>query len=349
MPTFAASQLETFAAGVLAALGMPDDHARTTAACLVAANLRGLDSHGVLRLLQYEQSIAAGEVRADAAVEVVTAQGASALVDAGGGYGYVPTLLAADLAAECARRHGVGVAGVRHSHHFGMGASYVERLAGEGLIGLVLTNTGPVMSPPGVRVPLVGNNPIAVGIPRRAPHPPIVLDMALSQTAFGRIRLAAAEGREIPLGWAHDRDGQPTTDAGEALAAALLAPAGGHKGFALAFVVDLLTGALTGSRSGTRADAHAHPEGGVAHLVLALSPALFLEPGAYTDAVEGLVADLMSHDAPGAPVLLPGDKERATAAARSAGGIPVSEELLDQLRDQAERLGVAPPVVGSHG
>ncbi|NIH78459.1 Ldh family oxidoreductase [Amycolatopsis viridis] len=346
MPAVKHGDLTVFATRVLSSIGMPADHAAATAECLVSANLRGLDSHGVLRLLQYAETVREGRVRPDPAVTVRRPRGGHPLVDAGGGYGYVPTLLAADLAVRTAAERGVGVAGVRNSHHFGMGATYVERIARAGLAGIVLSNTGPVLAPPGVRRPLLGNNPLAIAIPRRAPHPPIVLDMAMSQTAFGRIRLAAAESREIPEGWALDADGRPTTDARTALAAGLLAPMGGHKGFGLALIVDLLAGVLTGSRFGARADAHDHPDGGVGHLVIAISPELFLDRTEFETRVEELVGQLRAGDVRDA-VLLPGEREQHTERERRRHGIEISADLAAQLAALARTLGVPDPFDGS--
>jgi LDH2 family malate/lactate/ureidoglycolate dehydrogenase len=335
MPRLEAGDLEVFAARALAAMGMPADHAELTARCLLAADLRGMPGHGVLRLIQYAASIASGDVRAAPEVGVPRRAGATALVDAGGGYGYVPTMLACDLAAELAAEHGLAVVAVRDSHHFGMAGLYVEALARRGLAGIVLTNAQPIMAPEGVAAPLVGNNPLAIGAPRAAPHPPLVLDMAMSQTALGRIRLAAAEGRPIPEGWALDEDGRATTDAARALAAGLLAPTGGHKGLALALMIDVLAGVLTGSPAGGDADAHRHADGGVGHLVLALRTDLFVE--GFEARVEELLADLRARGLQVAP----GDPEWAAQERGLREGVQVSDELLAQLRDLAGRLGIA--------
>src|SRR5262249_31619430 len=167
-------------------------------------------------------------------------------------------LLAMDTAVELAREHGVGVVGVRASHHFGMGAIYTLRAAEAGLIGLLTTTSAPVLAPTGGSAPLVGNNPLSCAVPRRPPAPPIVLGMALRQVAFGQTGLAAAEGRPIPLGWAHDAAGRPTTDAAEALSARSLAPVGGYKGYGLSVIAEVLAGVLTGSPFGATADGHAH-------------------------------------------------------------------------------------------
>ncbi|MGI8563442.1 MAG: Ldh family oxidoreductase [Candidatus Dormibacter sp.] len=342
MPTFAATRLGQFAEGVLTAMGLIDDEARLVAGCLVEANLRGVDSHGLLRLLQYADAVERREVNPRPVVRVERVQPSAALVDAGGGYGFRPAQIAMDLAVELATTSGAGLVGVRNSHHFGMTAIYAERAPAAGQIGIVTTNTGPVMAPAGVTAPLVGNNPLAIAVPRRPPAPPLVLDMALSGTAFGRIRLAAAEGRPIPPGWAHDRQGRPTVDSTEALAASLLAPMGGHKGYVLSVMLEILTGVLTGSRFGLDAHAHSHLEGGVGHLLIAVRPDLFVARERFLESVEELVAQLRAAPtAQEAQVLLPGEVEQRTREQRTAAGVPVSDELAERLDGLAARLGFA--------
>lgn len=342
MSTVDHEKLLVFATNVLERIGMPADHAKTTADCLITANLRGLDSHGVLRLPQYAKSVQQGRIEPTPVIQVAQQGTLSALIDAGGGYGYVPTLLAADLAISKVRQHGVAIVGVRNSHHFGMAATYSERIARAGLIGIVLTNTGPVLPPPGGKRPLTGNNPLTIAVPRKAPHRPVVLDMAMSQTAFGRIRLAAAEGRPIPTGWAMNSEGEPTTDAAEALRAGLLAPTGAHKGFGLSIMIDLLTGVLTGSLFGIHADAHDHRAGGVAHLVIALSPVLFRQQEDFDRDVETLIEQLRAEDSEGV-VVLPGEPEHNSEVQRRQHGIPVSAELAGHLIELAGELAVPHP------
>ena len=342
MPAFGEQELAGFATRVLEAIGLRADDAALTARCLVEADLRGMPGHGVLRLIQYADSIAVGDVRAAPEVRLLRRGATAALVDAGGGYGYAPTMLACDVAAELAAEAGVAAVGVRDSHHFGMAGLYAETLAERDLVGIVMTNAQPVMAPPGIASPLIGNNPLAVGVPRPAPNPPLVLDMAMSQTALGRIRLAAAEGRPIPESWALDEEGRPTTDAARALAAGLLAPTGGHKGLALALMIDVLAGVLTGSPAGDRADAHGHASGGVGHLVIALRTDLFVDRDAFDAALEDLLAGVRSHGTAQAPVVLPGDPEWASRRRIGRDGIPISDELAARLEALAERLGVAP-------
>ena len=341
MLRIASGDLRDFARAVLVGIGLDEAGAEVAAGCLVEANLRGVDSHGVLRLVQYHRSVSSGAVNPRPEVEVIRRVGPTALVDAGGGYGFVPGLSAMKVAIELAGVHGLALVGVRDSHHYGMAALYAECASSVGLIGVAMTNTGPVMAPAGVTRPIAGNNPIAFAVPRRPPAAPIVLDMALSGTAFGRIRLAAAEGRPIPLGWAHDASGEPTTDAAAALAASLLAPMGGHKGYGLSVIVEILTGILTGSPFGSQSDAHSHLEGGVGHLFVVLRPDLFVEREVFEESVEQFVRELKG--APvraGVEVLVPGEIEQRTRAERSLQGVPLSEELAAQLNSLAITLGV---------
>ena len=341
---FSAHQVEEFALRILSAGGMDEEGARAAAQGLVEANLRGVDGHGVVRLMQYVASLEHGEVNPSPRITIVSGTGPHALVDAGGGYGYAPTQRAADLASMLANEHGLAIVGVRNSHHFGVAAIYANRVAAQGLIGIVTTNTDSVMAHGAARRAVVGNNPIAIAVPRREPHQPVMVDFALSQTAFGRIRLAAAEGRPIPTGWALDPEGRPTTDSRAALAASMLLPIGDHKGYALAFVTEALAGILTGSPFGKDASAHRHREGGVGHLVIAIRPDIFVGRDAFLDSLETWIGQVRSAPvADGAPSLvIPGEPELTIHVRRLAEGIPVSEELSAQFAVLAARLGVAP-------
>lgn len=346
MPRADASQLRRFAERVLSAAGLAQEEVSVTAEGLVAASVRGVDSHGVLRLPQYADCLRSGEINPRPRVRVVDRRGSTALVDADGGYGYRPSLLAVQVAVEIAGSMGIGMVGVRNSHHFGMAAIYTIRISEAGMIGVVTTNGTPVMAPIGGVRTAVGNNPISCAVPRTPPHPPIVLDMALSEVAFGKIRLAAVEKRPIPLGWAFDSHGRPTTDPDEALRAGLLAPAGQHKGYGLSVIVDVLAGILTGSPSSTDASAHGRREGGVGHLVLAIQPGVFVEPDRFYGGVEQLVARIkavpLAEGARG--VFLPGEPEWNTAQARLKEGVPISDELAERLVALARQLGVDEPL-----
>ncbi len=340
-----ADELRAFAQDVLAAAGVAGIDAEVIAEALVDANLGGVDSHGVLRLIQYADALRDGQVNARPEVRIVRRGIATGLVDADGGYGYRPTLLAADLALELAAAAGAAVVGVAASHHFGVTAYYALRLARAGAIGIVTTNTSPVLAPPGSSQPIVGNNPIAIAAPRPAPHDPIVADIALSEVAYGKIRLAAAEGRPIPLGWGRDAQGQPTTDAVAALAAHSLEPVGRHKGFALATMVEVLAGALTGSPVGLRSNPHENDRGGVGHLVVAIRPESFTDLSVFDGHVEELVDSIHAAERADSTdrLYLPGEIERITREQRTMQGIPLTDELTSQLSSLAARLETVVP------
>jgi LDH2 family malate/lactate/ureidoglycolate dehydrogenase len=343
MPDVPEAQLRRFAGEVLRAAGLSAEDAEVAADCLVSANLRGVDSHGVLRLIQYVDSIASGAINPRPDVRIVERFAATALVDADHGYGFRPSLLAMDTAVALAREYGIAVAGVRDSHHFGMAATYALRAAAEGMLGVVATNTMPVLAAPGGARPVVGNNPLALAVPRRTPAHPIVLDMALSQVAFGYVRLAAAEGREIPLGWARDGEGRATTDAAAALESGSLEPVAAHKGYGLALVLELLAGALTGSPVG--AGAHPHQAPGVGHTMIALDPAVFAGRDGFLDAVETLIDGIRAAPlaADAQRVFLPGELEQDRAATRRRDGVPLSDELAGKLALLAGGLGLDTP------
>ncbi|MGH8967401.1 MAG: Ldh family oxidoreductase, partial [Actinomycetes bacterium] len=228
---------------IFEAAGVSEGGADAVAGSLVDADLRGVTSHGAMLVPMYVDRILCGSVRPAAQVRVVAEGPATAVLDAQHTLGQISGDHAMDLAVEKARACGVGVVVVCHAFHFGGAFRYVERAARLGCIAIAASNTRPLMPAPGGTRPVVGNSPIAVGVPR-AGDEPILLDMALSEAALGKIRLAAAAGEDIPLTWATDARGVPTADPAAAVDGMLL-PMGGHKGFGLALVVDLLSGVLS--------------------------------------------------------------------------------------------------------
>jgi LDH2 family malate/lactate/ureidoglycolate dehydrogenase len=327
---------------ILIASGVEPADAAVIAEALVQANLRGVDSHGVVRLPQYVEALRAGEVNPRPVVRVRHRSGAVAVVDADGGYGFRPTVQAAELGMETAAEYGAALVAVTRSHHFGMAAFYTMRVAAAEMIGFVTTTSLPVLPPYGAALPVLGNNPISYAIPRRPPHPAIVLDMAMSEVAFGKIRLAAMEGRPIPPAWALDARGQPTTDPVSALSSGMLSPMGGYKGSGLALVNEVLAGVLTGSPFGRKANAHGNPAGGVGHLLMVLHIPHFLPLSRFYADLEQLVAEVKS--APPAPghesVYLPGEPEWLVMQQRLKTGIPLSLGVRHMLRELGNALGV---------
>ncbi len=343
---FEVESLRHLAVTVLGVVGCPTDEAERVADCLVEADARGLESHGLLRLPLYVAAVEAGGIVPGAAMEWLRERGATATLDAGFGFGHTAVERAIDRAGDLAHSHGCAVVGVRRSTHFGMAAPWVERLAQRGVISLVLSNTGPSMAPYGACEPLLGTNPIAVGIPIDG-RSPVVLDMSTSAGAYGRVVAAAGRGAPIPDGWALAADGRPTRDAREALDGVLL-PFGAHKGSGLAIVVELLAAALPGALLSYQiTDIWADPASrmGTGHLVIAIEPEAVAGPDVF-DSIATDLADRIdgARPAPGhGGVRLPGDVERERSRRSHLGGISLARSTVNELQALAGRFGAAEP------
>ena len=326
MPRLPLPDAERRAARALEAAGANPRMAALTAAALVAAEAEGQGGHGLSRIAMYAGFLREG--RADGAAEpAVTAQrGGCALVDARNGLAYPALALAEQEAAARAREHGVAFIAIANSHHAGAMGLPVRRLAEAGLVALAFTNSPAAMPVPGGRRPLVGTNPVAAAFPRRG-APPLVVDLALSEVARGKIMVAAKDGRPIPEGWALDAAGNPTTDARAALDGAML-PMGGTKGAALALVVELLCVALGGAAFGFEADSFFAPSPNpprLGHALLAVDPGALVGADAFAERMETLVAAMLGDDG----VRLPGSRRDALREAAARDGVEVPEALLD--------------------
>lgn len=233
---------------IFVAAGIAPEGAAAVAEDLVAADLEGVASHGVMLVPMYVERIRAGSVSTGLAGTIVSDRDTAIVVDAGNALGQLTARQAVELAATRAAGLGMAAVAVRNAFHFGTAGRYARMLAARGCVGIVMSNTRPLMPPPGGAEAVTGNNPVAIAVPSDGAFPPEV-DMALSAAAMGKIRNAAAAGKPIPAGWATDKDGAETTDPNAAIAGMLL-PAAGPKGFGLAFIVDLLCGGLSGGGIG---------------------------------------------------------------------------------------------------
>ena len=243
-----AADLAALVGRIFVATGINEQAAATVADGLVEADLEGLPSHGVLLVDMYVDRLRAGSISARESAEVVSDRGCSVVLDGHHALGQLTGDQAMDLAVARAKQHGAGIVAVRHGFHFGATRRYVLKATEQNCIGIAMCNTRPLMPAPGGAERVVGNNPLAIAVPSEGPIP-IVLDMATSEAAMGKIRLAEKAGEAIPASWAVRDDGSPTTDAAEAIAGMLL-PAAGPKGFGLAFMIDLMCGLLAGGGHG---------------------------------------------------------------------------------------------------
>jgi LDH2 family malate/lactate/ureidoglycolate dehydrogenase len=327
---------------------MPNDDAALSAEQLVTADLRGVESHGVVRVPIYVERLLCGVMAARPDMRVVQETRGTAVFAGGNGMGQVVGQRAMELAVAKARGHGDPVfVAVRNSNHFGAAAWFAEIAARADMIGLAFTIGGiNHMVPWGGAEPMLGNNPFAIAFPLRG-EAPIVLDMACSVAARGKIIVAAKEGRPIPPDWAVDRDGRPTTDAKAALEG-YVAPVGGPKGYALTLAIGLVSTMLSGAFFGTEVthmyDDLENPQN-IGHLFGALPIATFEALGLYFDRMAKATADVRGvRRAPGVErIYLPGEREARLAQARRASGLPVGAETWRELAQLGARLGVAAP------
>jgi LDH2 family malate/lactate/ureidoglycolate dehydrogenase len=333
--------LRDWCAELLAAAGAQPVAAEATAASLVTANRRGLDSHGVVFLAFYLPRLRAGTTDGRAEPTVLLDLPGLAVVDGCNALGAYVATRAMHLCCDKALAGGAAVVLVRNSSHFGAASCYTEIAAVRGCVGIVLSNSDPGMAPEGALSPLLGTNPLAIGGPGTERVPPPSLDIATSVVAQGKVIMAARAGEPIPEGWAIGRDGRPTSDPGEALANSVL-PMAGHKGFGLAFMIDVLAGCLAGAS--VSPDIQEGPDAvgpqGTGHFFLAVNvDAVSRE--AYRSGLERLTEAV--HGAPRAdwsePFLVPGELE-ARAERERADAIPFSSDVLQLLRNLGSDYGV---------
>lgn len=343
--------LEGWCRDILQASGVAESDAACVAASLTAADSRGISSHGAARLLGvYVRRLQVGSTRTTPDIRVVQRKGGVALLDGDAGLGQVVGSEAMRLAVTLAQEHGVGAVGVRNSSHFGIGAFFVEQATRAGMVGLAMSNATPNMPPAGARSRFLGTNPFTLGVPGPTPEQPIVLDMATSVVARGKIVMADKHGEAIPPGWAMTDGGEPTTNAADALLGAVL-PMAGYKGSGLAMMIDILSGVLTGAASGQdvidlydRSERHQD----LGHFFVAIDVAAFCPPDVFQARVERYAGQVrLQPRVPGVEqILLPGDRERAAQEQAALVGIPLSATDLADLDALARELGV--PGLGSH-
>lgn len=321
------AELTRLAARALERAGASRAAALATARALVAAEAEGLSSHGLARVALYCRHLREGRVDGAARPRIARRRGATCLVDAAGGLAYPAVALAVREAIARARRYGVAFCGVSNSHHFGAAAYHLAPVARAGLVGLAFSNSPAAISAWGGRRALLGTNPIAAVFPRRR-APPVVVDLSLTEVVRGKIMLYAQEGRPIPLGWALDAAGRPTTDARAALTGSLAA-IGGRKGAMLALVVELLSVALTGAAFGFENDSYFEPGGKpcIGHAIVAIDPRALVGAERYSERVEALMTAMLAE--PG--VRLPGARRQQAAAAARAAGLAIPEALAQEL------------------
>ncbi|WP_433620855.1 Ldh family oxidoreductase [Nocardia sp. CA-120079] len=343
--TVGAADLLQFTTAATEHFGVPAGDAQVLAETLVTAELWGHPSHGVLRLPWYLDRLRSGATRSAAAPQIAADLGAVVVVDGRDGLGQVVAAHAVELGVDRAHRHGVSAVAVRNSGHFGTAAYFTRRAAERGCAAILMTNASPAMAPWGGREKRVGTNPWSIAAPG-GPGGVVVMDIANTAVARGKIYHARERGESIPAGWAADADGVATTDPQRAVEGLIL-PMAGHKGYAIAFMMDILAGVLTGSSFGTSVVGPYRPEGssGVGHLLVCLDVAAIADPVEYHRRLDLLISQVK--DTPTAPgvdeVLIPGEPEDRTAERLRAEGITIIDETWHALATIAAETAVPLP------
>jgi LDH2 family malate/lactate/ureidoglycolate dehydrogenase len=352
--TVGANDLQTWTEALVRSIGTPADIAGDVAEILLASDLRGIASHGTARLPQYLKLVAAGVM--DPVARPVKDKGKAAMArfDARNGWGHHAARVATDDAIARAREVGAAISVVRNTNHYGIAGWYAMRIAREGLVGVSLTNTSPLVAPTRARLSMLGTNPIAVAAPA-GKHGLLVLDMATSTIPRGRIEVAARRGELLPVGWAIGPDGSPARTPEEALRGALQPlggeeGSGGYKGYGLALIVELLTGILGNAAFGPNIIGLFSTEGksDLGQFFMAIDPEAFDDRTGFTARLERLLDQLTTAPTiPGAPgpVLYPGQPEAEQEAKSRRHGIAIDSQHHASLQELAVRHGIPFPDV----
>jgi LDH2 family malate/lactate/ureidoglycolate dehydrogenase len=338
-----AAKLTEFSNRCLVKAGIPEHEAQMITNTMIEADARGIHSHGLMRLPIYIQRIQKGYIRNVSNIIVKEDNKATAVLDGDYSAGQVVATKAMNMAMEKAAEFGVGIVTAKNSNHFGIAAHYAMMASERNMIGIVMSNTAPLMPPIGGAEKVLGNNPLAIAVPTKNKYP-VLLDMALSNVALGKILFAQTKGISIPEGWGVDKDGKNTTDPSAVLNGGFISPMGGPKGFGLAFMIEMLTGVLSGGHFSKMIPSmyDLSQKQSIAHFMLAIDTSFFMDVERFKEMASNLssyVKDAIK--ASGVEELyLPGEIEFSIEEKRKESGIPVSENVLEDLNKLAGTLEI---------
>ena len=328
MAVMIAEDLRVLVARALTHAGASRIAAASTARALVAADEQGISTHGVSRTSHYVGHLRNARVIGEAVPRIAHERGGACLIDAGNGLAYPACEMAVAELIKRSKKFGVAYVGITNSNHNGMTSFHLEPLAEAGLVALAFGNSPAAMNAWGGKRPIFGTNPIAAAFPRRG-HWPVIIDLALTEVAKGKLMLAARDNKPIPLGWALDRNGKPTTDANEGIHGSLM-PAGGAKGAMLALMIELLAVSLTGAAFGFEMDSFFSATGNTARLgqgFLAIDPGAMAGHEIYSERIEALVAAMLEDNG----VRLPGYRRFENREKARRDGMELPDALIAEL------------------
>lgn len=340
---------QAFVESILVGNGVSRENAPIIASCLVLADLRGVDTHGVNRIPSYMERIRQGVLDAKAVPDLTQVTPVVAQVDGRNGFGFLAAHTGMNRAIEMAREFGIGFVSVKHSNHFGMSAWAVQQALDAGMMSLVFTNSSPALPVWGGMSKLMGVSPLACGAPAGNTKP-FILDMAPSVAARGKIYKAARRGEKIPEDWALDGTGAPTEDPNRALEGVML-PMGGPKGSALAVMMDVFSGVLSGSAFAGHVTNPYDPSkpADVGHFLVAIKPDLFMSLDDFKERMDYLYQRVVGSDLMAGVdrIYYPGEIEQITHEERLKTGIPYVQAEIDALNAEAEKIDAERMVVNA--
>jgi L-2-hydroxycarboxylate dehydrogenase (NAD+) len=352
---FPIEALREFSNRMFLHFGVPKQDAAQAADVLASADLRGIESHGVARLHSYFDMLTLGRINPKPEIRVLRSTPSTATIDGDNGLGLVVGPYANRFAMDMAERFGSGWVSVQNTNHYGIACYYVLKALERDLIGWAMTNSTKLVAPLWGAERMLGTNPIAIGFPGKE-EPPIVIDMATSAAAYGKIEIARRRGEPIPEGWAIDSEGRATTNPDDMVAGGALLPLGsdrdrgGHKGYGLAIMVDVLCGVLSGANWGPftppfalRQEIPKRSVGqGIGHFFGAMQIDGFIDRDSFKRQIDDYIRTFRAtKPAPGTNgPLLPGDPEREAEKGRRINGVPLVLPVVEELRDIAQKTGI---------
>lgn len=333
--------LKEFCINMFIKSGVNQNDAEIISDTLMFAELRNIQSHGIVRLPTYIERMENGVVNKNALMKFINNNAAAvSILDADNGLGQIAGYRAMNQVLQIARIYGIGMVAVKNSNHFGVASYYSMMAINENMIGIAMTNASPAIAPFGSKTPFLGTNPLTVAVPAEN-NKPIVLDMSMSTAARGKIRMCALQNKEIPLDWGLDAEGNPTKDPFEALKGSLV-PIGGVKGSGLSLVIDLLTGVLTGTSGEVKNITDMSGPSKTSHLFVAINISSFIDPKTYKNTVDTVIEKIKSLPPKGDnQIYMAGELEQNITEKRMAEGIPIEIEVIEALNKLADKYGTS--------
>lgn len=336
-------QIRKFSIQCFSEVGMPENEAEIITEVLLEADLREIHSHGFLRLPIYIERIQNGLIKNKAHLTIAMENESIAVIDGEYSAGQVVAYKAMEKSIEKSENSGIGLVAVKNSNHFGISAFYSLMATEKDKIGIVISNVAPLMPAIGGAEKVIGNNPLSIAAPSGTPEP-VVLDMALSNTAFGKVLFAKEKGQDIPDGWGVDSKGKPTTNPDDVINGGFLSPVGGPKGFGLAFMIEILTGVLSGGQFSKMIPSmyDVTQKQSISHLMITIDIKQLIPLDLYYSSITQLISYMKeSKKAEGVnEIYLPGEIEFLKEKNNREKGVPMQEQTFNKLNDLAKELNI---------